>query len=130
MNMNMNANANNIKDIFLKLINNRQFILDIDEHITDIMKDNVIDHNDIPSIINIIMDTIYHINDASHNINNDGIKQLILLLIEFIVSKYSINMSENQIKLLGNFIDITINLRKKYKTKIATCFKSFFKCCR
>jgi hypothetical protein len=128
--MNMNANANNIKDIFLKLINNRQFILDIDEHITDIMKDNVIDHNDIPSIINIIMDTIYHINDASHNINNDGIKQLILLLIEFIVSKYSINMSENQIKLLGNFIDITINLRKKYKTKIATCFKSFFKCCR
>ena len=123
-------NANNIKDIFLKLINNRQFILDIDEHITDIMKDNVIDHNDIPSIINIIMDTIYHINDVSHNINNDGIKQLILLLIEFIVSKYSINMSENQIKLLGNIIDITINLRKKYKTKIATCFKSFFKCCR
>jgi hypothetical protein len=126
----MNMNANNIKDIFLKLINNRQFILDIDEHITDIMKDNVIDHNDIPSIINIIMDTIYHINDVSHNINNDGIKQLILLLIEFIVSKYSINMSENQIKLLGNIIDITINLRKKYKTKIATCFKSFFKCCR
>jgi len=126
----MNINANNIKDIFLKLINNRQFILDIDEHITDIMKDNVIDHNDIPSIINIIMDTIYHINDVSHNINNDGIKQLILLLIEFIVSKYSINMSENQIKLLGNIIDITINLRKKYKTKIATCFKSFFKCCR
>ena len=43
------------------------------------MKDNVIDHNDIPSIINIIMNTIYHINDVSHNINNDGIKQIILL---------------------------------------------------
>lgn len=122
-------NIDKITDIFLKLINNKQFILKIDEHITDIMKDNVIDHNDIPSIIKIIMDTIYHINDTSHNINDDGIKHLILLLIDFIVSKYSINMSEYHKNLCSNFIDLSITLKKKYKTKITTFFKSFFKCC-
>ena len=125
----MNMNVDKITNIFLKLINDKQFLLKIDEHITDIMKDNLIDHNDIPSIINIIMDTIHHINDTSRNIDNDGIKLLILLLIDFFVSKYSIKMSENQKRLCSNVIEFSINLNKKYKTKITNFFRSFFKCC-
>jgi hypothetical protein len=113
------------KNIFSKLINDKEFIIKIDEHITEIMKDNVIDHNDIPSIFKIIIDTTSHIN----NINNDGIKHLILLLIDFIASKYSINISENDKKLYTNLIIIFINIKNKFKSKITTCFKSFFKCC-
>ena len=117
------------KNIFSKLINDKEFIIKIDERITEIMKDNVIDHNDIPSIFKIIIDTTNHINNVSSNINNDGIKHLILLLIEFIASKYYINISENDKELYTNLIIISINLKNKFKSKITTCFKLFFKCC-
>ena len=91
----MNTNADKIKELFAKIIHNDEFIRIIDEQVNNIMKDKTIDHNDIPSIIYIIVETINHINAFSITINDDDVKKLILLIIEFIMSKYSIIPSEN-----------------------------------
>jgi len=132
----MNTNTDNtdntdkIKDLFAKIINNEEFICIIDEQINNIMKDKTIDHNDIPSIIYIIVETIYNINSLSITFNNDNVKELILLIIDFIMSKYSIVPSENNKELYDNFINLSIKLlmfelklNKQYTFKFTNLFK-------
>ena len=130
MNTNTNTNVDKIKELFAKIINNDEFICKIDEHINNIMKDKVIDHNDIPSIIYIIVETINNINHFSITINNDDVKKLILLIIEFIMSKYSIEPSGTNIELYNNIIDFSIKLltielklNKQYTLKFTDLFK-------
>ena len=71
----MITNIDNIKELFIKIINNDEFISIIDKQINDIMKDKVIDHNDIPSIIYIIVETINNINSLSITINDEDVKK-------------------------------------------------------
>ncbi len=106
----MNTNADKIKELFHKIINNEEFIRIIDEQINNIMKDKIIDHNDIPSIIYIIVETINNINCFSITINDEDVKKLILLIIEFIMSKYSITPSEKNTELYNNIINFSIKL--------------------
>ena len=107
----MITNIDNIKELFIKIINNDEFISIIDKQINDIMKDKVIDHNDIPSIIYIIVETINNINSLSITINDEDVKKLIKLIIEFIMSKYSIIPSyDNNKELYDNIINISIKL--------------------
>ena len=127
----MNTNADKIKELFAKIIHNEEFIRIIDEQVNNIMKDKTIDHNDIPSIIYIIVETITHINTFSITINNDDVKKLILLIIEFIMSKYSIMPSENNKELYDNIINLSIKLlmfefklNKQYIFKFTDLFKS------
>ena len=127
----MNTNADKIKELFAKIIHNEEFIRIIDEQVNNIMKDKTIDHNDIPSIIYIIVETITHINTFSITINNDDVKKLILLIIEFIMSKYSIIPSENNKELYNNIINLSIKLlmfefklNKQYIFKFTDLFKS------
>jgi hypothetical protein len=123
-------NTDKIKDLFAKIINNKEFICIIDEQINNIMKDKTIDHNDIPSIIYIIVETIYNINSLSITLNNDNVKELILLTIDFIMSKYSIVPSENNKELYDNIINLSIKLlmfelklNKQYTFKFTNLFK-------
>ena len=109
-NTNTNTNIDKIKELFNKIINNVEFIRIIDEQINNIMKDKDIDHNDIPSIIYIIVETINHINSFSITINEEDVKKLILLIIDFIMSKYSIIPSENNKELYNNIINLSIKL--------------------
>ena len=127
----MNTNADKIKELFAKIIHNDEFIRIIDEQVNNIMKDKIIDHNDIPSIIYIIVETINHINAFSITINDDDVKKLILLIIEFIMSKYSIIPSENNKELYNNIINLSIKLlmfefklNKQYIFKFTDLFKS------
>ena len=124
-------NVDKIKELFAKIINNKEFIRIIDEQINNIMKDKTIDHNDIPSIIYIIVETINNINGISITINSDDIKKLILLIIDFIMSKYSIIPSENNKELYDNIINLSIKLlmiefklHKQYVFKFIDFFKS------
>ena len=128
--MDTNTNVDKIKELFTKIINNEEFIRIIDEQINNIMKNKIIDHNDIPSIIYIIVETINHINTFSITINDDDIKKLILLIIEFIMSKYSIIPSENNKELYNNIINLSIKLlmtelklNKQYIFKFTDLFK-------
>ena len=127
----MNTNADKIKELFAKIIHNDEFIRIIDEQVNNIMKDKIIDHNDIPSIIYIIVETINHINAFSITINDDDVKKLILLIIEFIMSKYSIIPSENNKELYNNIINLSIKLlmfefklNKQYIFKFTDLIKS------
>jgi hypothetical protein len=127
----MNTNADKIKELFAKIINNEEFIRIIDEQINNIMKNKTIDHNDIPSIIYIIVETINHINTFSITINDDDIKKLILLIIDFIMSKYSIIPSENNKEMYDNIINLSIKLlmfefklNKQYIFNFTDLFKS------
>ena len=127
----MDTNADKIKELFAKIIHNDEFIRIIDEQVNNIMKDKIIDHNDIPSIIYIIVETINHINAFSITINDDDVKKLILLIIEFIMSKYSIIPSENNKELYNNIINLSIKLlmfefklNKQYIFKFTDLFKS------
>jgi hypothetical protein len=128
--MDTNTNVDKIKELFTKIINNEEFIRIIDEQINNIMKNKIIDHNDIPSIIYIIVETINHINTFSITIDDDDIKKLILLIIEFIMSKYSIIPSENNKELYNNIINLSIKLlmtelklNKQYIFKFTDLFK-------
>ena len=127
----MNTNADKIKELFAKIIHNDEFIRIIDEQVNNIMKDKIIDHNDIPSIIYIIVETINHINTFSITINDDDIKKLILLIIDFIMSKYSIIPSENNKEMYDNIINLSIKLlmfefklNNQYIFKFTDLFKS------
>jgi len=91
-----------------KLITDPSFVNLLETQINDILKDSVINSNDIPKIVLIVFELIE--NHSSIVIKQNLLSDVINNLILFLVRKYNINITETELQLIDNIIKTSLNL--------------------
>lgn len=126
MNFEELKNKKIISDIVKALLDNDKFYNDCKKNIISIFNDKIIDSNDIPAILNLIILCFNNYNKIS--IDKKDIKEVLILLFIELINKININISisnEEIIRLLEPNIDlllISINFNKN-------CFRNFIENC-
>ena len=78
-----------LMSVFRSLTTDEAFLKRVDTSVTAIMKDGKIDQYDIPDLVFLISDVLTSLPTAS-NLTPDSLEALIVLLYNFIVTKYNL----------------------------------------
>jgi hypothetical protein len=117
-----------LREIFEKIVNNKEFIERTENYVKEIMRDGKVDYHDIPEIVFLIVDTIVTLYDLE--ISEEDLKVLLKMILFHVFEKYGLIKNSNRF-IFQKMIDTAVKLVvvQVARQKIKSWFEGVFGCC-